>query len=74
MATASRWGRRPNSILRNLTVRELVFVLGSSELVLCNDSGPSHIAAECKRPVIAFFGPGNPPGFGRGRTQQNHRS
>lgn len=56
-------GPQANSILRNLTVRELVFVLGSSDLVLCNDSGPSHIAAECKRPVIAFFGPGDPVWF-----------
>ena len=52
-------GPLSNSILRNLTVRELVSVLGSSDLVLCNDSGPSHIAAECKRPVISFFGPGD---------------
>ena len=52
-----------NSMLRNLTVRELVFVLGSSDLVLCNDSGPAHIAAECKRPVISVFGPGDPVWF-----------
>ena len=63
IATLSAGGAQANSILRNLTVRELVFVLGSSDLVLCNDSGPSHVAAECKRPVISFFGPGEPAWF-----------
>jgi heptosyltransferase-2 len=44
-------------------VRDLVDVLGRVDLLLCNDSGPGHIAASCGRPVIAIFGPGEPDSF-----------
>ena len=49
-----------DSTLLNLTTRELVGLLGSSNLLLCNDSGPAHIAAASGRPVIAIFGPTAP--------------
>jgi heptosyltransferase-2 len=52
-----------DTVIGNLTVREMVCVLGRSDLLLCNDSGPSHIAAECGRPVIAIFGPTEPAWF-----------
>jgi ADP-heptose:LPS heptosyltransferase len=47
----------------DLTVRDLVGILGRVDLLLCNDSGPGHIAASCGRPVIAIFGPGEPRTF-----------
>jgi heptosyltransferase-2 len=47
----------------DLTVRDLVGILGRVDLLLCNDSGPGHIAASCGRPVIAIFGPGEPKTF-----------
>jgi ADP-heptose:LPS heptosyltransferase len=47
----------------NLSVREMVDVLGRADLLLCNDSGPAHIAAGCGRPVIAIFGPSDPDWF-----------
>jgi len=50
-------------VLRPLTVPELVDVLGRVDLLLCNDSGPGHIAAACGRPVIPIFGPTNPDWF-----------
>lgn len=50
-------------VLRPLTVPELVDVLGRTDLLLCNDSGPGHIAAACGRPVIPIFGPTNPDWF-----------
>jgi len=50
-------------VLRPLTVPELVDVLGRADLVLCNDSGPGHIAAACGRPVVPIFGPTNPDWF-----------
>lgn len=50
-------------LLRPLTVPELVDVLGRADLLLCNDSGPGHIAAACGRPVIPIFGPTNPDWF-----------
>jgi ADP-heptose:LPS heptosyltransferase len=50
-------------VLRPLTVPELVDVLGRVDLLLCNDSGPGHIAAACGRPVIPIFGPTHPDWF-----------
>ncbi len=56
--------RHADTILRPLTVPELVDVLGRVDLLLCNDSGPGHIAASCGRPVIPIFGPTDPDWFG----------
>jgi heptosyltransferase-2 len=52
-----------DTILRPLSVAELVDVLGRVDLLLCNDSGPGHIAASCGRPVIPIFGPTDPDWF-----------
>jgi heptosyltransferase-2 len=52
-----------DAFLSGLPVRELVDVLGRVDLVLCNDSGPGHIAAACGRPVISIFGPSDPDWF-----------
>jgi len=52
-----------DTIAPDLTVPELVDFLGRADLLLCNDSGPSHIAASCGRPVIALFGPTDPDWF-----------
>ncbi len=50
-------------VLRPLTVPELVDVIGRADLLLCNDSGPGHIAAACGRPAIPIFGPTDPIWF-----------
>ncbi len=39
------------------TIRELLFVIENSRLVISNDSAPMHIASAYNVPVIAFFGP-----------------
>lgn len=52
-----------DAVLRPLTVPELVDMLGRADLLLCNDSGPGHIAAACGRPVIPIFGPTDPDWF-----------
>lgn len=52
-----------DSVLPQLDVSELVDVLGRAELLLCNDSGPGHIAASCGRPAIVIFGPTDPDWF-----------
>jgi len=52
-----------DAVLRPLTIPELVDVLGRVDLLLCNDSGPGHIAAACGRPVIPIFGPTDPDWF-----------
>jgi heptosyltransferase-2 len=54
---------RADLVLRPLTVPELVDVLGRGHVLLCNDSGPGHIAAACGRPVIPIFGPTDPDWF-----------
>jgi heptosyltransferase-2 len=52
-----------NTFLTDLTLTELVDVLGRSDILICNDSGPAHIAACCGRPVIPFFGPSDADWF-----------
>ena len=39
------------------TIRELGVLLSSCDLVVCNDSGPMHLAAALDVPTIAIFGP-----------------
>lgn len=46
-----------DSVLEHITTGELVEAIERSTLLLCNDSGPAHIAASFKRPTIAIFGP-----------------
>lgn len=50
-------------VLPAMNVPELVDMLGRADLLLCNDSGPGHIAAACGRPVVAIFGPTDPDWF-----------
>ena len=52
-----------DTVLPALSVDELVDVLGRIDLLLCNDSGPGHIAAACGRPTIVVFGPTDPDWF-----------
>ncbi len=42
------------------SVRELVALLRRAALVVCNDSGPMHLAAALSRPLVAPFGPTDP--------------
>lgn len=60
-----------DSVLPALSVSELVDVLGRAALVLCNDSGPGHIASSCGRPAIVIFGPTDPDWF-RPWGEQHH--
>lgn len=52
-----------DAVLDRPSLRELVDVLSRADLVLCNDSGPMHIAAACGRRTVPFFGPGSPVWF-----------
>lgn len=42
------------------TLRELSAVLSRAALVITHDSGPMHIAAALRKPVVALFGPTDP--------------
>ncbi len=48
----------------DLSLRELASVLARCDLLLCNDSGPMHMATAFRVPVVAIFGPSDPAFFG----------
>ena len=43
-----------------LSLNELAYVISRLDLFVTNDSGPMHIAAGLKTPVVALFGPEDP--------------
>lgn len=45
--------------LKDLSMAELVAALSCATQLICNDSGPSHLADALEIPVIAIFGPGD---------------
>ncbi|MBR3688153.1 MAG: glycosyltransferase family 9 protein, partial [Lentisphaeria bacterium] len=48
------------SICGKTSVGELLETVRLSSLMICNDSGPMHIAAALGVPVVAMFGPTDP--------------
>ncbi len=53
-----------DAISLTLTFRQFVAIVSRCQLFLCNDSGPMHVAAALKVPVVAVFGPQRPEWFG----------
>ena len=68
------WFEDPNQRAENLDrsqvlplalpLREFMGVLKRCQLLICNDSGPMHIATALGVPVVAIFGPTEPAWFG----------
>jgi len=48
------------NLVGRTSLRELAAAIAQSELVVCHDSGPMHIAAALDKPLVAVFGPTNP--------------
>jgi len=53
-----------NAIPLALSLSQLEAVLSNCKLFICNDSGPMHLAAALKVPVVAVFGAQRPEWFG----------
>lgn len=48
---------KPLNLIGKTTVREMMALVSLVRLMVTNDSGPMHIAAALKRPIVAVFGP-----------------
>ncbi|MGB7728245.1 MAG: glycosyltransferase family 9 protein [Candidatus Acidiferrum sp.] len=48
----------------SLPLRRFMGVLAQCDMLICNDSGPMHIATALEVPVVAVFGPTEPAWFG----------
>jgi heptosyltransferase II len=53
----------PGMVAVSLPLREFQAVLSHCQLVVCNDSGPMHMAAALGVPTVAIFGPNYPAWF-----------
>lgn len=53
-------GGRAISMAGKTDLKELISIIRNASYMISNDSGPMHIAAAFKIPVVAIFGPTNP--------------
>lgn len=51
---------RAISIAGKTGLKELIYIIKNARFMLCNDSGPMHIAAAAGIPIFAIFGPTDP--------------
>ncbi len=56
-----------------IPIDELACVISKLDLLITNDSGPMHIAAATKTPLVALFGPEDPRLFGPYTTPDLYR-
>ena len=52
------------NLLGRTRLEQLPEVIAAARLVICNDSGPMHLAAAMHKPVVALFGPTDHERFG----------
>lgn len=53
-----------NAAFIRTSIREMMALFTHCDILLCNDSGPMHIAAALGTPVVAVFLTGNPEAYG----------
>jgi heptosyltransferase II len=54
----------PDAAFVRTSIREMMALFTQCEVVICNDSGPMHIAAALGIPVVAVFRTGSPKAYG----------
>jgi heptosyltransferase-2 len=54
----------PNAIVIREPLRDLMALISCCDVLVCNDSGPMHVADALGVPVVAIFEIGNPQWFG----------
>jgi predicted lipopolysaccharide heptosyltransferase III len=57
LAETQAAAEHPLPCLSSLSIGELVAVIAGAKMFIGNDSGPAHIAAAVKTPLVALFGP-----------------
>jgi ADP-heptose:LPS heptosyltransferase len=65
-------GRRHQSYAGMLDLPQLWRLLEGARLLVCLDSGASHLARLARTPSVVIYGPGSPALFGPGRFWRNH--
>ena len=50
----------PRVVYPQTTVGQLMAIISQTNLLVCNDSAPLHIAVGFDRPIVSIFGPTNP--------------
>lgn len=58
---APKWRERVRDVAGTLEFAELAGLIEAADLVITNNTGPMHVAAAVKTPVIALFALTNPP-------------
>jgi ADP-heptose:LPS heptosyltransferase len=53
-----------NAAFVRTSIREMMGLFTHCRMLLCNDSGPMHIAAAVGTPVVAVFRTGDPDAYG----------
>jgi lipopolysaccharide heptosyltransferase II len=59
-------------VIINFSILEFAALCNLSDLVICNDGGPLHVAISQKTPTISFFGPVDEKVYGPYSSQEIH--
>ena len=52
------------TVVKNISLNQLLALIERCDLFICNDSGPMHMAVALDVPVVAIFGPQTPAKYG----------